>query len=327
MRTRQSCTAEGSITMPQPRHFLSLVEVGVDEVAALIATGLEIAQGSIAPELRLDGKIVGLYFRGPSTRTRTAFGAATLRLGGSIIQYGPNDLQLVTGESPSDTGRVLSSYLDALVVRTNGEDDELRSLAAQSAMSVINAMSASEHPTQAIGDLITIHEVTGGLCGRTVLYLGEGNNTASSLAFAVAMTPGMRLVLMTPPCYGLNPDLLARAMSIARATGAEVHQEHDLDRLPQRADIVYTTRWETMGVPHQDPNWRENFAPYKVSQALFEQVGGGGATFFMHDLPAIRELDCDSAVLDGPHSLAFRQARHKMTAAMAILGRCIGCAA
>jgi ornithine carbamoyltransferase len=320
-------TAEGSNTMQRPRHFLSLAEMGADEVAALIATGLEIARGHIAPCLRLDGKVVGLFFRGPSTRTRTAFGAGALRLGGSIMQYGPNDLQLVTGESPADTGRVLSSYLDALVVRTNGADEELRSLAAQPVMPVINAMSASEHPTQAIGDLITIQEVTGGLSGRTILYLGEGNNTASSLAFAVALTPGMRLVLMTPPRYGLNPDLLARAMSIARVTGAEISQEHNVDRLPRRADIVYTTRWETMGVPHQDPDWRHDFAPYKVTQALFDRVRGDGTTYFMHDLPAVREVDCDSAVLDGPYSVAFRQARHKMTAAMAILGRCVGRAA
>jgi ornithine carbamoyltransferase len=121
-----------------------------------------------------------------------------LRLGASIIQYGPNDLQLATGESSEDTGRILAQYLDAMVVRTNGSDEEMRGLAQQGLMCVINAMSETEHPTQVIGDLISIKERTGDLQGRTVAYFGEGNNTAAALAFAVALTPGMCIHFFTP---------------------------------------------------------------------------------------------------------------------------------
>jgi ornithine carbamoyltransferase len=309
------------------RHLLSLLDLSADEITALVALGLQIARGDIPARLALDGKIVGLYFRGPSTRTRTSFASAALKLGAALMHYGPADLQLATGESAEDTGRVLASYLDALVVRTNGKDAELRGLAAQSEMSVINAMTESEHPTQVIGDLITIHEATGGLGGRTVLYLGEGNNTAAALAFAVARTPGMRLVLMTPRGYGLDGGALRKAQDLARLHGAEVEEEHDLGRLPRNIDVVYTTRWETMGVAHADPNWRDAFAPYKVSTQLFSRLAAARDVIFMHDLPAMRGVDCDSAVLDGPHSVAFRQARHKMTAAMAILGSHVGAAA
>lgn len=289
----------------------------------LIDLGLRIAAGEVPPEVRLDGKVVGLLFLGSSTRTRTAFGVGAMKLGASLIQYGPADLQINTGETWQDCGRVLSEYLDALVVRTNDRDEDLRALATQQRMSIINAMSKAEHPTQAIGDLITIKEATGGLSDRRIVYLGEGNNTAAALALAVSLIPRMELFLFTPRNYALDPDILAEAKRLAAAQNSEIVEEHDLARRPDRADVVYTTRWETMGLTHEDPSWRDSFRPYKVTQEVFDAFNTRGDTIFMHDLPAIRGQDCDSGVLDGPHSVAFRQAFHKMTAAMAILGRCV----
>lgn len=309
------------------RHFLTLAEVGPEHLAGLVRHSLDIAAGALNRHRPLDGKVVGLYFRGTSTRTRTAFTVGALRAGASAIAFGPNDLQLATGETLQDTGRVLAGYLDALVIRTNAPVEEMRTLAAQDEMAVINAMSATEHPTQAVADLVTIHEALGRLRGVHVLYVGEGNNSAAALALAVAMTPGMRLTLVTPEGYGLPPESLRAAEEFARSNGAYVEEHHDAARLPSGVDVVYATRWQTMGVPKPDPDWRERFRPLAVTRELMARVSKPSGTIFLHDLPAVRGEDVTDEVLDGPQSRAFRQARHKMTSAVAVLCWCVGAGA
>lgn len=309
------------------RHFLTLAEVGPEHLAGLVRHSLDVAAGALARHRPLEGKVVGIYFRGTSTRTRTAFTVGALRAGASAVAFGPNDLQLATGETLQDTGRVLSGYLDALVIRTNAPAEEMRTLAAQDEMAVINAMSATEHPTQAIADLVTISEALGRLRGVHVLYVGEGNNSAAALALAVSMTPGMRLTLVTPEGYGLPPASLRAAEEFARSTGAAVEEHHDASRLPAGVDVVYATRWQTMGVPKPDPDWRERFRPFAVTRELMARVSKASGTIFLHDLPAVRGEDVTDEVLDGPQSRAFRQARHKMTSAVAVLCWCMGAGA
>jgi ornithine carbamoyltransferase len=304
------------------RHLLTITELGPETLSWLIDRSLEMAHGDAGRAQPLRGKIVGIYFRGTSTRTRTAFTVGALRLGGQTIAYGPNDLQVITGETPQDTGRVLSGFLDTLVIRTNGAMAEMRALAEQGEMSVINAMSEHEHPTQALADLATIKEAFGRLHDIHVLYLGEGNNTAAALALAVSLTPRMRLTLATPEGYGLPEDVLARAQAYARQSGAQITQHHDIERLPTGVDAVYTTRWQTMGVPKAEANWQEKFEPFRVTAELMALVSGEG-TIFMHDLPAVRGGDVTDEVLDGPQSRAFRQARHKLSSAMAALEWCV----
>jgi len=306
------------------RHLLSLAQVGPDNLAELVRTSLDIATRHNGNGKPLSGKIVGLYFRGTSTRTRTAFTIGAIRLGAEVVTYGPKDLQLETGESVRDTGRVLSSFLDALVVRTNGSAGEMAELASQDRMAVINAMSEDEHPTQAVADLVTIKEALGRLEGVHVLYVGEGNNSAAALALAVAMTPGMRLTVITPEGYGLPYATLAEADKFARVTGAVLEQHHDIAHAPAGVDVVYATRWQTMGVSKADPHWKEKFMPFSVTESLMSRVSKPSGTIFLHDLPAVRGDDVTDAVLDGPQSRAFRQAEHKMTSAMAVLSWCIG---
>src|SRR5262245_9560735 len=137
------------------RHLLSLAHLDAAEILAIVDRAVEHASGLRQPSAPLLGKIIGLYFRKTSTRTRTSFAVATLKLGGSALIYGANDLQIETGETYEDTGRVLSGYLDGLVIRTAGPQTEMRDLAKQNTMPVINAMSGSEHPTQALADLAT----------------------------------------------------------------------------------------------------------------------------------------------------------------------------
>jgi ornithine carbamoyltransferase len=230
----------------------------------------------------------------------------------------------VTGETIEDTARVLANFLDVLVIRTNQSVAEMRALANQSSMSIVNAMSDNEHPTQAIADLVTLHEEFGRLDGLHVLYLGEGNNTAASLALAVAQTPGMSLTLVTPAGYGLDSNILETARQLAAIHDTRIEHHHRLDRLPANVDAVYTTRWQTMGAPKAELSWKEKFEPFRVTQALMDQVSKPAGTIFLHDLPAVRGGDVDDEVLDGPQSRAFRQAHHKMTSAMAVLEWCAG---
>lgn len=302
------------------RHLLSLLDVGPENVSRLVDLSLDLAESG-SRTLPLKGKIVGIYFRRSSTRTRTAFTAATIKLGGMPIAYGPNDLQLSTGETIEDTARVLSQYLDALVVRTNDSIDEMRTFASQNDMSIVNAMSDTEHPTQALADLVTIKDVFGRLNDIKILYLGEGNNTASALAYAVSMIEGMQLTLVTPEGYGLPSSVIETANESGRQRGSTVAQHHDPANLPQGVDVVYTTRWQTMGVSKPDPNWREKFLPYTVTEDMMKRVSKDG-TIFMHDLPAVRGDDVVNEVLDGPRSVAFLQAKHKMTSAMGVLAWC-----
>lgn len=305
------------------RHLLTLVEIGERNLSRLVEDSLAIAGGHVAGAKPLAGKVVGIYFRGTSTRTRTAFSVGAMRLGAGVIAYGPHDLQINTGESISDTARVLSGFLDVLVVRTNDSFAEMQAFASQDEMAVVNAMSENEHPTQAIADLVTIKEALGHLDGTHILYLGEGNNSAAALALAVALTPDMRLTLVTPEGYALPEAVLKAAASLARVRGSVIEQHHRVDRLPRGVDVVYTTRWQTMGVPKSDPHWLESFEPYRVTQELMDEVSKPAGTIFLHDLPAVRGAEVVDEVLDGPQSLAFRQARHKMTSAMAVLSWCV----
>lgn len=304
------------------RHFLSISNLDPEDLSRLIDNSLAIARsgGAARP---LDGKIVGIFFRCSSTRTRTAFSVGAMKLGAQTMHYGPNDLQIVTGESVHDTGRVLSGYLDALVLRSNGARAEMEALADQGEMAVINAMSEDEHPTQSIADLVTVKEAMGRLDDIHILYIGEGNNTTSALALAMSKLRGMQLTVVTPEGYGLPQEFVSRVSEQARPNGTVITQTHDLGSLPKGVDVVYTTRWQTMGVPKKDANWRDRFEPYKVTPELMSEVSKRAGTIFLHDLPAIRGWEVVDEVLDGPQSVAFRQARHKLTSAMAILSWCL----
>ena len=181
------------------RHILSILDLQPEVLRRLIDRSVQFAAGNQG-EKPLVGKIVGLYFKKPSTRTRTSFTSGALRLGAQTVTFGPTDLQLATGETLEDTGRVLAGYLDALVVRTNEAVSQMRALACQDEMPVINAMSTEEHPTQAIADLSTLKEHFGSLDQRHLLYVGEGNNSAASLALSIAQSSIDRIAQIYEKC-------------------------------------------------------------------------------------------------------------------------------
>ncbi len=303
------------------RHLLSVADLETDDLYDLMDRG--IAMKTRRPgELPLQGRTVGIYFRRTSTRTRTSFTVGAGRLGAQTISYGPNDLQLVTGETVEDTTRVLSRFLDALVLRTAESLDEMRAFAAQQRMAVVNAMADVEHPTQALADLTTMKEHFGRVDGLQVLYLGEGNNTAAALTLALARIPGVRLTLLTPPGYGVVPAVMEAACRFAARSGATIEERHSTADPPRDVNVVYTTRWQTTGTTKPDPEWRSIFAPFSVTAELMERVSQSD-TVFMHDLPAVRAEDVAAEVLDGAQSIAWTQAENKLYSAMAVLDWCI----
>ena len=306
--------------MRDRRHLLSIRDLSDQQLADVVELGARFGAAGI-PDGLLRGCVVGTLFSATSTRTRTAFGSAALRLGAGLLTYGPGDLQLNTGESEEDTGRVLAQMLDALVVRTAADPAPVRALARQNCMAVVNAMTSDEHPTQALADLATLRGRFGSLDGIRILYVGEGNNTAAALALAVPRFRATTLTLCTPRGYGVAEGVLAAARGYAGEHEAQVCVVDDLREVDGKADVVYTTRWQTTGTAKADPDWRTAFEPFRVDAAVLSMHPGA---VFMHDLPAHRGDEVTGEVLDGPASIAFEQARMKMYSAAAVLCTTMG---
>jgi len=300
-------------------HLLSLRDLSDAQLRRIVERGRDLRLGGRSPAATLEGSVVGTLFTKTSTRTRVAFSAGALRLGARVVALGPQDLQLNTGETLEDTGRVLDGMLDVLVARTAGPEAQLTALASGGRMAVINAMSAEEHPTQALADLTTLLVTLGRVDGLRLLYLGEGNNTAVALALALTRFEGVHLELRTPEGFGLPPQVRQDAEQLAAQHAGSVQERHDLADLPEDVDVVYTTRWQTTGTTKPFPQWRERFEPFRVGPQLLSYHP---RALFMHDLPAHRGEEVVAEVIDGPRSIVFEQAEMKMYSAMAVLERC-----
>lgn len=303
-----------------PRHLISLADLDSADIRGLVNRGAWYAAGNGTGASPLRGLMVGIYFRTTSTRTRTAFSAAAQQLGASIVTYGPHDLQENTGETAADTALVLSGMLDALVARTSGPDQEMRTFANQPSMAVVNAMSATEHPTQALADLATIQGRLGTVDGLRVLYLGDGNNTAVALIRALAHFREVDLRVRTPGGYGVDPSVLQECEALFRRNGGRLEHSHEHGSFGIKADIVYTTRWQTTGLPKTGANWREEFLPFRLRESVLD---ANPKALVMHDLPAHRGEEITAGVLDGPSSIAFEQAHGKLPGAKAVLEWCL----
>jgi ornithine carbamoyltransferase len=299
------------------RNLITLEQITSEELHNLAARSVQFGQGGRQHAPTLKGAAIGIYFSVSSSRTRTAFWRAATLLGADTISFGAADLQISTGESLDDTGRVLGSYLDSLVVRTNGDIREMYALSANGRLGVVNALSEGEHPTQAIADLGVLLETFGSLDGLHIAYVGEGNSTANALALAVLISQGCRLSLITPPGYGL-PDRAKRILVESDLNLGRIVELSRPDDISSPVDVVYTSRWRTMGVERKELDWQQRFMDYRVDARLLARLGSSNARI-MHDLPAMRGEDIDFVILDGPRSIAWRQAESKLFSAMYIL--------
>lgn len=296
------------------KDFLSVADLGADELALVLeeaaAFKRALRRGEAKQSLR--GKLVALIFQKPSTRTRVSFEAAVYHLGGHPLALLASDMQLGRGETISDTGMVLSRYVQAITLRTYAHR-EVEELAEAAEVPVINALSDLEHPCQILADLLTMREHFGDLRGLRLTYLGDGNNVANSLALGCALA-GMRYTAACPA--GHAPD--AAVLSRARALGSEdsVRVVEDPGEAVSDAQVLYTDVWTSMG-QEKDPRKEENMRPYQLNRELLATAAPEAVV--MHCLPAHRGEEITDEVLDGPRSLVWDQAENRMHAQAALL--------
>ncbi len=275
------------------------------------------AKGAPDAEQALAGRMVALIFEKPSTRTRVSFDVGVRQMGGQSLVLSGSDMQLGHGESIADTARVLSRYVDMIMIRTFEESDLLE-LDQHASVPVINGLTNRTHPCQIMADVMTYEEHRGPIAGKRVVWLGDGNNVAHSFIQAAGQL-GFDFTFSGPE--GLDPE--ANIIAAARARGADVVIERDPAKAVAGADLVVTDTWVSM---HDAPSARERrhnlLAPYQVNEALMAQAKPDA--LFMHCLPAHRGEEVTDAVMDGPQSVVFDEAENRLHAQKAIMRWCLG---
>ncbi|WP_407643866.1 ornithine carbamoyltransferase [Edaphobacillus lindanitolerans] len=297
--------------------LLTLGELKTEEVEGLVELGYvlkKLAKEGRYPKL-LAGKILGMIFEKHSTRTRISFESGMIQLGGHAMFMNSRDLQIGRGESVSDTAHVLSGYLDAIMIRAN-KHTMVRELADVAAIPVINGLTDIYHPCQALADLLTVREVKGGLKGRKIAYVGDGNNVAHSLILAAAHS-GMEISVATPEGYEPSPDVMEHATAIAGSTGGHVSWTSEPAEAVRQADAVYTDVWTSMGQEEETAQRLEAFKGFMVDDDMVAHAKPD--YMFLHCLPAHRGEEVAASVIDGPNSHVFRQAENRLHAQKAVL--------
>jgi ornithine carbamoyltransferase len=300
------------------RDFLDLADLDRDELRLVLDLAHAIKAGRWR-ERPLAGRHVAMLFQKPSHRTRVSFEVGISRLGGATTTLSEQDVQLGVRESIPDAARVLDRYVDGMVARLRKHED-LVELAGASEKPVINGLTDRSHPCQVLADLMTLEEVRGELPEQHVVYFGDGNNIATSLIEASALT-GFALTVVSPAGYQPQDSVLERARSIDSGI-PQVTLTDDIAAFDD-ATAIYTDVWASMGQEKEQDSRRKVFRPYQVNQAVMD--GAPGAVF-MHCLPAHRGDEVTDEVIDGPRSVVFQQAGNRLYAQMALMAELFGAA-
>lgn len=295
------------------RNVLKLMDFTLEEIQYLLKVALNLKQNPISDAL--SGKTLAMIFEKSSTRTRVSFEVGMLQLGGHALSLSPKDLQLGRGETIADTARVLSSYVDGILLRTT-DHNRVKELAEYSKVPVINGLCDLYHPCQALADLMTIYELKGTFSGVKVVYVGDGNNVAHSLMIGCAKV-GADFVIATPKGYEPNENIFNQAKEIAQATGGTIALSHNPDDAVKDADIIYTDVWVSMGQEEETEARMQAFQPFQVNEALLAKAKPDAN--FLHCLPAVRGLEVTDEVMEGSQSAVFIQAENRLHAQKAIL--------
>ncbi len=304
----------------RPKHYLQVADLSREELLALLDRALELKkmQKSKVEYMPARGKVLGMLFEKASTRTRISFEAAMYQLGGSVSFMARRDLQLERGEPLKDTARVLSRYLDCLVVRTFGQHI-VEELARWSDIPVINGLTDSHHPCQILSDVMTVMEVKGkDLSGLKVAWIGDGNNMAQSWIQAASRI-GFPLYLACPAGYRPDENILERAREEATFPIEVVEDPMEAVR---DADVINTDVWASMGQEDEAMERKKVFAPYQVNRELLRHAKRD--CIVLHCLPAHREEEITEEVLEGEHSVVWDQAENKMHIHKAVLEWALG---
>jgi ornithine carbamoyltransferase len=297
------------------RNYLSVDDLSPPELSALFDLAAKVKADPAAYRDRLSGRSIALIFEKPSTRTRVSFEVGVAELGANPLVISSGELQLGRGETIEDTGRVLSRYVQAIVLRTF-EQERLELLASTATAHVVNSLSDFEHPCQALADLFTVRERFGALEGLTLTYLGDGNNVAHSLLLGGAKA-GMHVRVATPPGFEPIPQVVNRAAEIAQESDGSVAVLHDPAEAASGADVLYTDVWASMGREDEAEERALVFPAYQINHKLVDLAGR--RAIVLHCLPAHRGQEITDEVIDGPRSAVWDQAENRLHTQKALL--------
>jgi ornithine carbamoyltransferase len=299
------------------QDLLSVADLDARQLELVIETAIAMKRDG-SPAV-LSGKTMAFLFEKPSLRTRVSFEVGIRQLGGHSIYLAPTEIGLGVREPIRDVARVLSGYVDALIVRTASQDT-LAELAHWADVPVINALSDREHPCQALADMLTIFEAKGRLQGVKVAFVGDGNNVARSLTLACALG-GASVAVASPAGYELSDGDLSAARELAQGSSTIELVDDPLEGV-RDADVVYTDVWTSMGQEQESAMRREAFAGYQVDAKLLGLARPDAIV--MHDLPAHRGEEISDDVIESPQSMVFRQAENRLHAQKAALALILG---
>lgn len=300
------------------RHFLDLTDFSGAELRAVMDEAKRLKaerRGALRGHGPLAGKVLAMIFERPSTRTRVSFDVGMRELGGETVMLTGEEMQLGRGETIADTARVLSRYVDAIMIRIL-DHEALKELAAHATVPVINGLTKVSHPCQIMADILTFEEHRGPIEGKTVAWTGDTNNVLASLIHASARF-GFNLRIATPPELAPRVDIV----NWARKNGASVHLTADPFEAVAGADCVTTDTWVSMG--DDESERRHNLLkPYQVNARLMAAANPDAV--FMHCLPAHRDEEVTEEVIDGPQSVVFDEAENRLHAQKGVLAWCLG---
>lgn len=304
-------------------HFLDLHKTDVDDLNQIIKQARDMKdarlgqpKGMLDDNMALEGRMVALIFEKPSTRTRVSFDMGVRQMGGQTMVLSGNEMQLGHGESIADTARVLSRYVDMIMIRTFDESI-LLDMAHHATVPVINGLTNRTHPCQIMADVMTYEEKRGSIKGKKVVWMGDGNNVCASFLHAAGQF-GFDFTFAGPPQFDPEDEF----MGLARSKGVSVNVERDAAKAVQGADLIVADTWVSM---HDNSSARERrhnmLRPYQVNAELMSNAKDDA--LFMHCLPAHREEEVTSEVMDGPQSVIFDEAENRLHVQKAIMRWCL----
>jgi len=300
------------------KDFLQLSDFSTDEILYMldVAQELKVLQKQGKPQPYLSGKVLGMIFEKSSTRTRVSFEVGMLQLGGHAIFLSSKDIQLGRGESISDTAKVLSRYVDGIMIRTFSHDS-VEELADHATVPVINGLTDLQHPAQVLADLLTILEHKGKLAGLKLCYIGDGNNNMAHSLMEGAVKVGMDIRVASPTGFLPNGKITEKAIQAGKLTGSAVMITNDPLEAIKDADVIVTDVWTSMGQEEESSLRLKAFQAYQVNKELCKYAKSD--FIFLHCLPAHRGEEVTEEIIDGPHSVVFDEAENRLHAQKAIL--------
>lgn len=304
------------------KHMIDLNDVSPKEIEDILKLA-----GKLKDDLKhgrehhlLKGKTLGMIFSKSSTRTRVSFEVGMYQLGGYAMFLSSSDIQLGRGETIYDTARVLSRYINGIMIRTFKHSD-VTDLAKYGTIPVINGLTDLMHPCQILADLYTVYEAKGRLKGLKLAYVGDGNNVANSLLQGCAKT-GVDIYVAAPEGYGCDGTIIEQAKQAAVKSGSKVVLTEDPEEAVKNADVIYTDTWVSMGQEAEKEMRVKIFMPYQVNKKLFSKAKDDA--ILLHCLPAYRGFEVTEEIIDGPNSMVIEEAENRLHVQKAIMAALMG---